>query len=152
MYKALRLAVLGKHTHIIKLLLDSGADVNYGNGLGSVLQQAFTQRCGEMVKLFIKFGANVNDQDYNGYTPIMWALKNYALREPIRIRWQTFCIVKVLLEAGAYPNIPNVCGVTAFVFASHYSLSDVVQLLINNGAKPWCRVASAICSVAASET
>jgi hypothetical protein len=29
-----------------------------------------------------------------------------------------------------------------------YGLSDVVQLLINNEAKPWCPVSSAICSVA----
>jgi hypothetical protein len=67
MCKALRLAVLGTHTHIRKILLDSGADVNYGSGLASVLHQASAQRCGEMVKVFIKFGANVNDQDYNGY-------------------------------------------------------------------------------------
>ncbi len=68
-------------------------------------------------------GADVNVQDKEGFTPLMWAiLKN------------TPDVVKELVDAGADVNMQNKYGVTALMVAVALYNTDIVKVLINNGA------------------
>ncbi len=102
------------------------------------------------------WGANVNIQDKNGFTPLTWAvLENnpnkvkallkqgasvhiqdkygdtplmYAIRE------NNPDIVKALLDNGADVNIQDKDGYTPLMWAVIYNNPDIIKLLLDNGA------------------
>lgn len=69
---------------IAKLLLDSGADVNFKYRFGPLL---FYARTPEMVQLLIDYGANVNARGYRRMTPLFFS--------------KSVAIAEVLIENGA---------------------------------------------------
>ena len=56
----------------------------------------------EIVKLLLKIGVNVNQQDTNNETPLHWACVSSA----------SLTITKLLLENGACTQTTNHCGFT----------------------------------------
>ena len=77
----------------------------------------------ENVKILLLNGADVNFQDKNGYTALIWASINGYLE-----------VVKLLLLNGADVNIQTIWGDTALMFASCYGYLEVVKLLLLNGS------------------
>ncbi|XP_042864403.1 kinase D-interacting substrate of 220 kDa B-like [Penaeus japonicus] len=77
------------------------------------------------VRLLLAAGAYVNLRDENGWTALIWAAcKNHS------------DVVKVLLEAGADPNIENWnYGHAALVWAAYNGNPTIVQDLLNAGAE-----------------
>lgn len=77
------------------------------------------------VKKLIAFGADVNAQKKDGWTPLMVAAAEGHAD-----------VVKVLLDGGAKPNAKNKSGRTALHFATQYTQEPVVKLLLDYGADP----------------
>ncbi len=76
------------------------------------------------VKGLIEEGTDVNAQDNEGWTALMWALE-YGHTE----------VVKLLIEEGADVNAQSNSGETALWAASRYGQHpDIVKLLIEEGA------------------
>ncbi|MFW2600358.1 ankyrin repeat domain-containing protein [Aliarcobacter butzleri] len=79
----------------------------------------------DMLKLKLKNGANPNEQDSRGWTPLMIASAERNKE-----------IVELLLEYGADPNIKNYLNRTALNYSSRYGFIEIVKLLLKNGANP----------------
>ncbi|EXM13556.1 hypothetical protein V3481_007004 [Fusarium oxysporum f. sp. vasinfectum] len=92
---ALQAASAGGHEHIVKLLLDNGADVNAQGGdlYGTELQTAALEGHEHIVKLLLDNGANVNAQVEEHGTALQGAFAGGHEH-----------IVKLLLDNGAYVN------------------------------------------------
>ena len=63
-----------------------------------------------MVEALLEVGANIDQQDKNQWSPLMWAMTNRHKG-----------IVKLLLDHGASPQIKNSSGRTAFDFVEPQS-------------------------------
>ena len=77
----------------------------------------------QIVKELIEEGANVNTQDENGKTILMFASFRGYLE-----------IVKELIKAGADVNIKDKNGTTALIVASYKEHKEIVKELIEAGA------------------
>lgn len=77
----------------------------------------------DLVDSLILSGANVNEKDDMGNTPLIWASK-FGYTD----------IVKSLIGAGANVNQKDLYNNTALIWASKLGNAGIVQLLINAGA------------------
>ena len=84
---------------------------------------AVAQRNLALVQELINAGADVNQADPIGDTPLMNASENGLIE-----------IAKVLIAAGADINKRDVYGFTALIYASKYGHLSTVQLLVSKGA------------------
>ena len=76
-----------------------------------------------VVEMLLANGANINDTDEQGLTPLMKAsLYNYTN------------IIELLLSRGVDIHEQNTNGATAILYASLHSQKDAIQLLMANGA------------------
>ena len=75
------------------------------------------------VKRLIEEGTDVNAQDNEGWTALMWALE-YGHTE----------VVKLLIEEGADVNAKDKKGFTALMYSSREGNTEIVKLLIEAGA------------------
>lgn len=109
------------HYLIVKLILDSGADVSIQNVWGNTaLILASTFGFSDIVKLLLDSGANVNQTNDFGDTPlIMAAAKNQ------------YEVAKILIDRGAETNTSNTYGDTALSFAIENNNPRMIQLLQN---------------------
>lgn len=97
-------AVLGGSLALLGLLLESSADINARDGRGATaLHVAAEEVIPEAAALLVGRGADVNAQDDEGNTPLARAVRS------ARGRYE---VVRLLLEAGAKDDIPNVAGET----------------------------------------
>lgn len=132
-------AAVGNDTDTIRLLLEAGAEVNAADVLGftPLIHSAGNQNI-EAVKLLLAKGANVNAITGAGFNKVKTgtiALGNFtpltaaALGPPELIR--------VLLDAGADVNVPDVRGLTALMLAvaTDKQQPEVVRLLLARGAQ-----------------
>lgn len=120
-----------KSASIIKLLLESGADINAKNIYGETVLLKTASRCGRRIdigsfKFLIEQGADISVVDNDGYTPLSGFL---CLNDTNNAR--VFDFVKLMLDYGVDPNIPNVDNETALVFAQQQDLEDVIELLMS---------------------
>ena len=92
---------------------DDALSLNSAAGAGDLAQ----------VNELIAAGADVDEQDIEGNTPLMEA-----------IGIQHIAIIRALLSAGADPNIPNIFGDTPLLAASYERDLYLMAILINNGA------------------
>lgn len=94
----------------IKLLLDSGANVNMRQHNGMTpLMIACKQGSEKIVEELIKRNADINAQDVLGYTPLIWSVRH---SECVEMK-----IILLLLNAGADATIKCFRGLTAHVHA-----------------------------------
>lgn len=76
-----------------------------------------------VVEMLLAAGANINDTDENGLTPLMKAsIYNHVN------------VIELLLSKGLDINKQNIFGATAILYASLHSNKDAMKLLMANGA------------------
>ena len=83
-----------------------------------------------IVRELLKKGADVNRQSDLGLTPLMSAIKAILKREE-----EIFKMVLLLLEHNANPNIQDITGRTALMYAAEKNYLSIVELLLKKGAK-----------------
>jgi len=135
-------AIYQKYTDIVKLLLDSGADVNQCESKGMQTLFEFNNNInivfdGEtplfsaisksdlnysVVQILLEYGANVNQCDYHT-SPLYLAIKGRNTR-----------IANLLLEYGADVNICNYTNTSPLQVAVMNGNSQIVQALLERGA------------------
>ena len=130
---ALSLAIQGGHIPVIQALLDAGADPNLpdetddGLAAGSPLMQAastfFATNRGDMVRLLIQRGANLNQQDAEGQTALMHALE-----------YSDIDVIETLIKAGADIDLQDDEGNTALMMVELSKSTKLVKLLKQAGA------------------
>ena len=109
------------HEQIVKLLLDSGADINkVTNGGFTPLTWAAVKKNDKTVKLLLDSGADPNKVQENGLTPLYIAAF-YGYDQ----------IVKLLLDFGADINKTNKYGKTPLMMAAFYGYDQIVKLLLD---------------------
>ena len=117
------------YREIIKMLIEAGADVNKQDtllGRTALMYVSTHDDHAEIVEMFIKAGADVNKQaTLLGYTALMFASEGHTE------------IAKILIKADADVNKKalNPRGWTALRFASEDGSTDIVEMLIEAGAK-----------------
>lgn len=87
------------------------------------LHQMVFHNAGEKIRQRVAQGADVNQQDINGDTPLRWAVD--AGRQEM---------VKLLLELGARPDAPDRLGRTPLYRAAEMGQTEVVGWLLDRGA------------------
>jgi len=112
----LMLAALKGHLQLAKMLVERGADVNKTGW--TPLHYAATNGHLAIMELLLDNYAYIDAESPNGSTPLMMA----AL-------YGTPAAVKLLLEAGADPNLKNQLGMTAMDFARRGNRKDAEELI-----------------------
>ncbi len=130
---ALSLAIQGGQISVIETLLDAGADPNLpdetddglvGNyPLMIAASTFFATNRGDMVRLLIQGGADINQQDAQGNTALMHALG-----------YSDIDVIETLIKAGADLNIKDNQGNTALMMAELGKSTKVANLLKKAGA------------------
>lgn len=125
---ALSLAIQGGQIPVIQALLDAGADPNLADetddslAANSPLMEAastfFATNRGEMVRLLIQRGANLNQQDAAGRTALMHAL-----------RYSDVDVIETLINAGADLDIQDNEGNTALIMAEFGKSTKIANIL-----------------------
>jgi hypothetical protein len=111
---ALEIAIRGRHSTLVDVLLAAGADVTMGHragGPGWPLQFAANSGSVEIVRSLLRYGA---DPCGNNNSPVKLAIANGHLP-----------VVKLLVDAGA-----NVQDPLLLIMAANYSHTDIVRYLI----------------------
>ncbi|WP_341761083.1 ankyrin repeat domain-containing protein [Candidatus Tisiphia endosymbiont of Thecophora atra] len=107
------------YVKIVKLLLDTGAELNIPNRYGRTpLHDAAEKGYVDIVELLLNKGAKINAQDNDCNTPLHWAASF------VRVN-----IVELLLDKGADLNIPNRYGRTPLHDAEKNGKTNIVELL-----------------------
>ena len=109
----------------IKNYIDSGYDLNLNvndYGYTPLICVSISNQI-KIAKLLLNAGVDVNKQDNDGDTALIWATK-YNNHE----------LVKLLLNSDADIDKQNNVGNTALIFAVIYDRIDIVKHLLNSGA------------------
>jgi Ankyrin repeats (3 copies)/Ankyrin repeat len=91
----------------------------------SVLMLAVQTRNVALIQLLLERGANIDQADDDGFTPLI---------EACRQGQPSLAVVKLLLEHGARPNVRTWSGSTAIQFAANEGQTKLVALLLRYGA------------------
>ncbi|AOP35393.1 hypothetical protein A0128_17025 [Leptospira tipperaryensis] len=123
------LAVKYQNEEVVKVLLEFIADPNRTDevtGLTPLIHSILEDSSPEMMSILISFGADLNQKDTNGMSPL-----HHCVNEGKLIPFQ------ILLEKGADPNVQDFDGVTCMNLAkSSHGMSEFAELLLKHGADP----------------
>jgi ankyrin repeat protein len=154
----LQQAVLYDKPDVVKLLIDSGADINLFDDRDSTpLIMAILENKNDLANILIDRGANLNMKDIYGRTPLHFAAQKknsfvlQKLLENPEIKIESMdsvnvsplsyaatfgdidCI-RILLDNGANINSEDINSWTPLFYAVQYGKIDAVKLLIDRGA------------------
>lgn len=120
----------GLRASMVRRLLTASvvAALALGTAGGAVASDAAVvtaARDGDLAKVrqLIGAGADVNQPEPDGSTPLLWAAYHSDVE-----------MVKALLAAGADPDAANRFGMTPLMQASRYGDADVIRALLDGGA------------------
>jgi ankyrin repeat protein len=122
---ALLLSIQKGHVQIANRLLDAGASPKTKGGGTSVINTAAYLGDEQLVKRLIALGANPDQRDSRGFTPIALAVQKGNME-----------IVEFLLGLGISPNSLNPVGAPILIDAVHGGQVELCKRLINRGANP----------------
>ena len=128
------IAIVQKQSEILKFLIQNGADVNkcivgpWNKPLLTPIDVAVMAESAEMLKILLTAeGLDINQTN----TP------RAREKKPVLLECMYYHeSVKILLEAGADPNICGIEWETPLMAATRHSNYDVMKLLIKYGADP----------------
>jgi ankyrin repeat protein len=152
---ALRQAVIYGHIHIVKYLVQKGADVNYALDMNSVSDLAMMNGYVDILKFLIKKGAvvDVNEANDDEVYPLYYSAQygnldmvNFLLSKGANVHELTQGrnalmaarnteIIAALLVGGADINAKDIDGDTALMIASNEGNTNMVDFLLKNNAK-----------------
>ena len=92
---------------------------------GPVLQRAVWAGLEDQVKELVKQDIDVNERAERGWTALLYASAQGYPR-----------IVRLLLDAGANPDVGNVHRITPLMYGALYGNLGVCKLLLEHGANP----------------
>jgi len=120
----LQMALLEDNFIIFEELLKAGIPVNARDSKKlTILFIAVVWNNKDLVKMLIDYGAKVNIRLDDGNTPLIYAITQTESSE----------MAKILINAGAKTNIKNVKGVPPLTYAAYSGLTEIVEVLINDG-------------------
>lgn len=153
---ALMLAANWGYDKLCYALLKQGADVNVANTEGfTALKAAIRNNFIDIVKALLNSGADINLVDKYGESALFWATYNTEIlklildAQPKELNLQSehyketalinpsrngqIEIMRLLLEAGIDPNIPDKGGMRALHWAAQYGQTESIRLLLSYG-------------------
>ncbi len=136
-FTALAYAAMEGFSNIVKILVARGADVNVKNDDGDTALTLVMSNLGRESSLDAIKPLMENIADTNARTEI----GDIPLIDPVQLSggsWyqeQVLEIVQILLDKGAEVNVKNNNGDTALTLATKNNNQEVVNLLLNRGAK-----------------
>ena len=107
----------------LSILLDKNPDLSIRSGhrrIETPLTQAISMKLDNIVLLLIEHGADINQKDENGDTPLF--------------KVNSVSIAKILIDHGADINEQNNKGVTPLMRIASNQNDDLVRFFIDNGA------------------
>ena len=117
----------------VKLLLDAGTSPDATDISGrTVLFTAARNAKTGVVELLLAAGAKADPIDEDGMTPLMWAIDEYKRYTGVTGHDE---VVKLLLAAGANPDLKNKKGYSARDITVEKNFADIITIFdsINNG-------------------
>ena len=119
---ALHIACKNNSIEVVKILLDYPIDIE-AKGIDDYtpLLYAASNLNHEILELLIGKNANINCQDDNGNSAILTAVMQYVDEEDYKA-------IKILLENGADPYLPNKFGILLFKFINMPAKKDLAPL------------------------
>ena len=123
----LYVAVLQSKTDVIKKLLDKGADpgITTSNGAVPVSEHILSARPDmEVVKMLLDKMSDVNKQEKNGSTLLIYAAKNERMPPDTQKE-----IIKMLLDKGANKTLKDKDGKTALAWAQERKNTAAIEAL-----------------------
>jgi ankyrin repeat protein len=106
---------------IVKLLIESGADVNLADKNGKPLNIAIREKCWDIVKFLIERGADLNLTDVDGNLPIKMCMEKH-----------NFEILTWMIEKGF--KVDTTLANTALVWSLEMEKVNLVKCFIEQGA------------------
>jgi|GEM_PF-2763549 len=85
---------------------------------------ALVQTRQKILRTLVQAGADVNAQDKDGWTPLLWSIRNSEIG-----------LIEEVLRQGANPNLVSKSGYSPLMEAVNYGKTDVVQLLLEAKAE-----------------
>ena len=120
-------AIVSGNIEIIKLLIDSGADISRIDSrfFKTPLMHAAERNSCEAVKLLVNKGADVNfrQKRRSWVTALLWA-----------VYWGHYECAKMLIEAGADVNVTADTGESGLIFTTRHDDIKCAKLLLCAGA------------------
>jgi serine/threonine-protein phosphatase 6 regulatory ankyrin repeat subunit A/serine/threonine-protein phosphatase 6 regulatory ankyrin repeat subunit B len=121
---ALMLSAKKGYVHVVKLLLEKGADKEKIDRAGNTaLFYSIESRFTGIVRLLLDGGANYSHENNEKMKPAAFAVK-----------YGSVDILKLLIEKGADINAKDCHGDTALTWAAYMGSYDSAKLLIDSGA------------------
>jgi ankyrin repeat protein len=120
-------AIRNGDSGVVRLLLDYGASIDWLEGEPwSLLDAAVHNNRLDLAHLFLERGADVNQVDKNGYTPLLLA---------VSIDFGDTAMIELLLEAGARVDDMNPDGKTPLDLARAYGHTRFIPSLPATGTR-----------------
>ena len=105
-------------------MLESGMPINISGGSGcTALMNAAICNKTDVIRCLIEKGANVNQQNCAGFSPLRWTALHWAsLKNHTEV-------IKILLQHGAWTDIKSSTGRTPIDYARENNHKEAVDLL-----------------------
>ncbi|CAH0549306.1 unnamed protein product [Brassicogethes aeneus] len=158
-YSPLMFAVYKNHTETVEFLINQGADVNLRGSKDNrtALHVAAATGNIEMSNVLVSNGADINAQDINGYSPLMFAVDNnhpetaeFLINQGVDVNLRgskdnrtalhvaaatgNVKMANVLVSNGADINAQDINGYWPLMFAFITNQTETAEFLINQGA------------------